>query len=460
MPSVRPIGKRMATFYLTLRVVPTLKNPDFNDVAGASALCWIYTDNPQSALARASFKVRQYEWDVVEVQDPPTETTQNDFVEKDIGLEQYKHAQENGIAIVFAAWARDGKSSYGPVKLKRLDDFDLALYLSESKKLKQQGHCLHYDAGSRCSQVIDAHSIQRNGALSLIADNGHVYAISRNFQDLKRGRGGVTYTKQGINTVSTFRGFCEKHDIELFAPIDAASLIPTQQQTLLYAYRALCRELFVKENASRLLKKQAEKSRGQAALYKLLDSMREGTDCGLRNLLSQKRRYDESLSAGSFSDIKSVVFCTHQKPSLVFSGLFYPDFDFLGRQLQDLSDHSTALDLLTFSFAPMDDGWGIVFAWHSQSSGACVPFMKSLATRIYEDGKPEDHLFRLVISNCENMAVRPQWWESLPEQVRIAIKNAASYGADLFAPIRPDYLAQGLYGVSSWKFENVISDME
>ena len=364
------------------------------------------------------------------------------------------------MAMVFTGWAKDGKSSYGPVKLERSDNFDLTLYLSESNRLKRNGRCLHYDAGSRCSRVIDAHSIQKNGSLSLIADNGHVYAISRNFGDVKHHRGGVTYTKQGINTVSTFRGFCEKHDSQVFAPIDTVLLVPTQHQILLYAYRALCREVFVKENALILLEKQAERNRGQTALYEFFDSMRRGTEFGLNNLLSQKRRYDESLSTRSFSDIRSVIFCTDQKPSVVFSGLFYPDFDFLGRQLQDLSDHSVTLDLLTFSFAPMTDGWGILFAWHSESSGACVPFMKSLATRIYEDSRPGDHLFRLVISNCENMAMCPQWWETLPAPARIAIEKAASYWVDIFAPTRHDYLARGLENISGWKFESVISDMD
>lgn len=233
MFGVRSSRNNMATFYLTLRVAPTPNNPHLNDVEGALASCWVCCDTPQSALAKANFYVRRYDWDIVEVENPPTETTQDDFTGKDIGLEQYKHAQEHGIAMVFSAWAKDGKSSYGPVRLARSDNFDLASYLSESKSLKRKGRCLHYDAGSRCSKVIDAHSIQKHGALSLIADNGQVYAISRNFGDIKRSRGGVTYTKQGINMVSTFRGFCEKHDSQVFEPIDKFPLVPTQHQILL-----------------------------------------------------------------------------------------------------------------------------------------------------------------------------------------------------------------------------------
>ena len=155
-----------------------------------------------------------------------------------------------------------------------------------------------------------------------------------------------------------------------------------------------------------------------------------------------------------------MIFRAQQKPSVVFSGLVYPDFDFLGRQLQNLGDHSTSLDLLTFSFAPMVNGWGIVFAWHSHCSETCVPLMESLATRMYEDGKPEDHLFRFVVSSCENLAMSPQWWEALPAQHKVALEKAASYEGDVFAHLRPDYLVRDLEGITAWKFDEVIANME
>jgi len=86
--------------------------------------------------------------------------------------------------------------------------------------------------------------------------------------------------------------------------------------------------------------------------------------------------------------------------------------------------------------------------------------MESLATRIYEDGKPEEHLFRFVVPSCENIATSPEWWEALPERHKVAIEKATSYGVDAFAPIRRDYLLKGLEGITAWKFENVISDMQ
>jgi hypothetical protein len=209
-----------------------------------------------------------------------------------------------------------------------------------------------------------------------------------------------------------------------------------------------------------LLEKQAGLGDRQVAVDELLEGMRLGTAFGLNNLLRHKALYEQSLRAESYSDIKSVIFCSSQKPTLAFSGLVYLDFDFIGRQLQDFDDHGRQLDLLTFSFAPMENGWSVLFAWHSDSSATCIPFMRSLATRVHDDNNAlGDHIFRLVVSCCENVAMAPEWWEGLPEHARPAIEKAASRGADMFTLTEPGYLAQGLEGLSGWKFESVISDM-
>jgi hypothetical protein len=260
--------------------------------------------------------------------------------------------------------------------------------------------------------------------------------------------------------VSTFRGFCERHDTEVFAPIDTRPLQPNPQQILLYAYRSLCREVFVKAVAFQGLKQQAQHNAANTAIHTLLSDTCQGTEIGLKNLRFQKRLYDKSLSTEAYSDVKYVVFHSSQMPTIVFSGLSYPDFDFLGRQLQVLGSKSQTLDLITFSFAPMSTGWGIVFAWHVRNDKTCLDFMKSLATRIAHDRNPGDHLFRLVLSTCENLAIAPQWWESLPQSSRSATEKEASVMTDVFSPIRSDYITSGLEGISGWQFDEVVSDME
>ena len=448
----------MKIFFLQFKVTPTKANESFTIVKNVKAFCWVRANNSQSACAKAKFYVSMYNWKIGEIEYLPVEVTEEHFSERDIGLEKYLHAQEEGMAFVCVASAKDGKTSAGPFPLKPSYAFPLSDFLK--KQLANKGRCLHYESGHRCKEIIKAHSIQKNRALSIIADKGHVYAHSSNISLLKKNKGQLTFEKKGINSVSTFLGFCSKHDNELFEPIDNYSLIPTNQQVLLYAYRSLCRELFVKENALELIKHQLGINARQNAINKLFLNIKKGTAFGLKNLKIHKKKYDNSLRKNSFSSTRYVLFTSKQKPTIAFSGIFFPDFDFMGRELQDLGNHSSKLELITICSAPMDCGWGFLFAWHATSSNVCVDFMRSLATMIHNKNNTlSDFLFRLVVTNCENTAISPKWWEHLPEDQKEQIKSKASLMADIFSVTTPPYLIKGLEGISRWDF-NVISNME
>ena len=246
----------MKTFFMTFVVVPSLSNEHYTLVKGALAHCWVLENNHQSAYAKASFFVSKYDWKIEKMDTFPIETTKEHFLERDLGLEQYIKAQEEGIAIIYAAWARDGKTNTGPIKLKPSFKFNLAEFIKKQKQMKNRGRCLHYDGSHRCEKIINAHSIQKNQSLAAIAQKSQVYKLTSDIGTLKKNKGDAIYEKRGIKKVSTFLGFCEKHDNELFKSIDNFPLFPTDQQVMLYAYRSLCRELFIKENALNLIEEQ------------------------------------------------------------------------------------------------------------------------------------------------------------------------------------------------------------
>ena len=163
---------------------------------------------------------------------------------------------------------------------------------------------------------------------------------SKNFSDTKRSKGRAAFTKQGIGTVSTFRGFCGKHDNELFAPIDAFPFTPSAEQATLYAYRSVCREVFFKENSVALFRDLRNSQPNNKANKGVFDAMLKGSAFALKNLTAAKGKVRSTVEVEVVRPIKSVLFHSLQAPAVVFSGLLYPDYDFLGKRLQDLNDHS------------------------------------------------------------------------------------------------------------------------
>lgn len=451
----------METFYLEFKVTPTSDNEYYDLVEGAFAHCWLLENESQSAYSKSFYFVSKYGWQIEKLETPPMIVTSNHFLEKDIGLEHYDKAQDEGIAIAYISWAKDKKTTAGPLILKPTVSFNLSGFLEKQKQLAKHGKCLHYYGGYRCDDIISAHSIQKKQLLSAIADNGHVYRISSNFTSLKKNKGNLNYEKIGINKVSTFRGFCNKHDNELFEPIDNLPLLPTDKQVFLYAYRSLCRELIVKENAFNLLERQlSDYHEHTNATIKILTDMRDGTAFGLDNLGDHKLAYDTSLRKESYHDIRYVLLISKQKPLMAFSGLLYPEFDFMGRQLQNLGNIENKLDLITFCSTVMRDGWGFLFAWHRSSSNVCVELMRSLATMAHDNNDVGDMLFRMVMSNCENIAISPKWWEQLPVSHKEEVVSRANSMANIFSMNKPTYLMEGLEKIACWDFESVIANMD
>jgi hypothetical protein len=71
-----------------------------------------------------------------------------------------------------------------------------------------------------------------------------------------------------------------------------------------------------------------------------------------------------------------------------------------------------------------------------------------------------DLLFRLIISNCENYAICPEWWENLSANNHEQITEKVASMVSSFSITGPTYLREGLDGISDWHFDSVVSKMD
>lgn len=328
-------------------------------------------------------------------------------------------------------------------------------YQRELKLQSQRGRCLHYSNGDRCNEIISAHSIQKGGQLSHIAEEGHVYRLSADLSVLQKTKGVPALKKVGVNRESTFAGFCKDHDNKLFEPIDNFPLAPIKEQIALYAYRSLCREYFVKENAVSVLTKMKDHPELDESTRRFLSASQVGHSLGFAGLKHHKSIFDAALSDNNFEQFEFTYFTSRSPCPVQLSGLLYPDYDFVGNRLQDLGNHEKPLDLITFFTAPIDEGWAFGFGWHVSSNRTCIPFMQSLAQRAATGEKIEDALLRFSLSCCENQAVRISWWNGLQEVSRAAAIERMFLMMHPNVPVPNHYLAIGCEGIANWQYEYV-----
>jgi hypothetical protein len=267
-------------------------------------------------------------------------------------------------------------------------------FLSEVKKQSTRGRCLHFDRGDRCNEIVDAHSIQQSGQLRFIQENGHVYRIVADISVLKKSGGIPQPSKVGWNKVSTFNGFCQRHDSELFEPMDNGPLTPNDEQISLYAHRCLCREYFVKENAARTLQNLSKHDEIPKHLKDFMTASSLGQSLGFSRIQHHKETFDRAIRRREFNEFEYVCFASTSAWDMQLSGILSPDHDFLGQQIQNLGEIRSPLALITFFTAPMSEGWAYTFAWHRSSHEVCNRLMRTLATQVHSGHSIADALLR------------------------------------------------------------------
>lgn len=249
--------------------------------------------------------------------------------------------------------------------------------------------------------AIRAHSIQNRQTIALLEKDNHVLAWQPRFSQAGPD---IALRRIGRNGASTFAGFCNQHDTELFRPLDTKALdAADREQLFLLAYRGITCELHAIMTGVVQLQ-----SLYTARVERGADSPDSSSPAGQKAveqmLLSwatwryRHRYYDEPLLRQSFDGVEhDVIDLNDQAPCLAVSSFITlkdvpVDQDLVGVAINILpvSDTST---VAVFSYAKQDQG--IVRAALDRILGSTGDVQK------YE-------LSKLVLSRISNVLISPR----------------------------------------------------
>ena len=306
-----------------------------------------------------------------------------------------------------------------------------------------RGYCAHPDAskGTCSGGPTDAHTIQKEGGLRAIAEQGHVVSSKKGAFGIGRNDGEIIPVPDGIANASTFPGFCNTHDA-IFSPAEQKIVPLSREVAFLLSYRAVAYEKFLKEAALRtheFQRREADKGRpfaAQARIQEVLYAAKYQTELSLRDLTQSKNAFDAAYRASyagfnflavEFDSILPVVSC----------GAFFPDFDLFGQPLQSLAA-ATPLDPIAVNLTVLNDR-GVLFLGWIRSGGPAEAFAASYA-RLPQADKANTAV-RLAIEYVENTYSRPSWWKGLPQEFRDGVV------ASLFTMNAPAVCQRGSNGL-------------
>lgn len=266
--------------------------------------------------------------------------------------------------------------------------------------------CLFPDKSNCSTNIVQAHSIQRNKILTKIAENGFVIS----YNALK-----TLFTNSleeiGIKSASTFYGFCNYHDSFLFSSIENYDYTQSDEQNFLHAYRACAREYAMKYEAFNLSKKLIQKL---PSLYDFLMKVLLAEQQASLDLVAILDKFHFELqkpnNSGDFNIITANVSRFLYESLIAVNSMFYILYDFEGNIINDLRDTSTTPSPTFLSVFPQNGETFVLLSCFTDEFNKFQNIYSHLASLNQES--LEKFYSNLIMTHCENFFLSPNKWNS------------------------------------------------
>ena len=290
--------------------------------------------------------------------------------------------------------------------------------LAEFFRTRRIGFGRYLEPTMRCGEsAIRAHSIQNRQTIALLEQDNHVLAWQPRFSQAGPD---VALRRIGRNDASTFAGFCNQHDTELFRPLDTKALdAADREQLFLLAYRGITCELHAIMTGAVQLQSlyTARVERGADSPDSSSPAGQKAVEQMLLSWATWRYRhsyYDEPLLRRSFDGVEhDVLDLNDQAPCLAATSFITVKDVPINEELVGIAINilpvSETRTVAAFSYAKKDQG--SVRAALDRILGSTGDVQK------YE-------LSKLVLSRISNILISPRHFDQWGEERKKKIADA------------------------------------
>lgn len=376
------------------------------------------------------------------------------------------------ITLNLSAQSKSLESSFKRKNFKQLINFHNKIKVSpattdtDNKKLQELGiRAFYTDMEQKsqfcfidkdCDKIIDAHSIQKNGELSLIAQDGKVFHFIQNVQN-----GGKEKNEIEITKASTFKGFCHKHD-QIFEPIDKNKYKSVEQKYFLYSFRSFAYSYhniksfkdyflnFITETTSNLnpildsikgiadsIGMELPEELNKSAIPEISKEQIEALE--IERFEKHRKLFIEFINNNSYSELEYLVYEKDFLCPMACSSWMVLHIQF-GNGFLITSDENTPYYgfPIIISVIPSENKTKIILARFKADNGSELIF-NQWRNITSDTEKFEKELSKLIIENVENFYLSPIFWSKLSDSEKTKIINAVTVEKTKFPEKRTNF---------------------
>lgn len=286
-------------------------------------------------------------------------------------------------------------------------------HASDAKKIGTIKECFHHNKDECRGKIKQAHSIQRNGRLSIIESevnkNLSVYCFSNFKSDENYLMSNLIPI--GKKEASTFYGFCDFHDTNLFSPIENFAFdIDSEMHYFLHSYRSFAHS-FHKKKEELNYWDNFDKTKFDSMMPEEIKSyMKWGNNLALTELEKIKAYLDDSLENKKWDNLEYLVYEKEGLYPFAVSSQMSPKVTYNGISMNNHEDQNIPYENPIITFLPDINSTFVIIAAFPHEKKA-VKLIRELEK--LNNFKLEKAITSLIIANCENTFFSPLFWNKI-----------------------------------------------
>jgi hypothetical protein len=290
--------------------------------------------------------------------------------------------------------------------------------------------CFHFNNSECKGRIKSAHSLQKNGVLSILE-----YEINKNkvvYSFLHpRLSGFMTFNgfePLGKNECSTFHGFCDYHDSTVFSPIENNEInVNLDEHCFLLCYRAFAKEYHAKIEVNKGFQSNELYNRPQNK--EMQDGMIAGSELAIKDLGKVKTKLNDILRDEKYTDLEYLTYSIPYTIPIACSASITPSYSYSGKLLNKSTDVNDVYENVMITVIPTQTETHIVLGCFSEDQRS-VTYIDELEQ--LDNDKFENAITSILIGDIENTFISPLIWKRMTKREKEFLMQEISLTSPMF----------------------------